>query len=118
MIYDNLNKENFWNDLYAKYPKAVQVFCDWIDKYKKENKWDKLFNPNYKFIHSTDEEGTTSTIISEPKFHDLPIALQTGIWIEFLCERGGCSWEIEDMFEFDLATDITGFMISESQDYE
>ena len=67
---ENLNKENFWNELFTKYPKGVQVFCDWIDEYKKRNHWDRLFNGGYE--------------MESPKFHDLPIAMQKGILIEFI----------------------------------
>jgi hypothetical protein len=83
---NNLTKENFWNDMYLKYPLAMKAFCKWIDEYKEKNKWKRLFNSNYKLIHSTDHEGTTSSIISEPKFHDLPLAMQMGIWGEYLDE--------------------------------
>lgn len=40
---ENLNKENFWDELYKKYPKGMKVFCDWIDEYKKQNNWDEFF---------------------------------------------------------------------------
>lgn len=82
----NLNKENFWNEMYDKYPLAMKDFCKWIDEYKLKNNWGELFNSQFKFIHSTDNEGTTSTVISEPKFHDLPLSMQMGIWAEYLDE--------------------------------
>ena len=70
---ESLTKENFWNELYAKYPKGTQVFCDWIDKYKKSVNWTDLFrdhlNGDAKF--------------SSPKYHDLPYAMQMGIWFQF-----------------------------------
>ena len=103
---ESLTKENFFNELYEKYPKGLQVFCDWIDRYKAENNWNKLFN--------ADEIGSDSPyfVIGDeaPKFHDLPYAFQLGIWIEFVCERGGCDWEIEDMFTFNLRDDITAII--------
>lgn len=79
---DNLNKENFWDELYADYPEAVQVFCDWIDKYKAENNWDELFNGGLLLHPSHPSDIQTSS----PKFHDLPHALQMGIWIQFVQE--------------------------------
>ncbi len=57
---ENLNKENFWNALMAKYPKAVEHFCNWIDEYKNEVKWNDIFGKNV-------------------KFHDLPFEMQNGI---------------------------------------
>ena len=66
-----LTKENFWNQLKEKYPLSVQHFCDWIDQYKKENQWERLFNygsPHY------DKMGWHN-----PKFHDLPMEMQYGI---------------------------------------
>lgn len=114
---NNLTKENFWNELYAQYPEAVQQFCDWIDQYKTENNWVQLFNSGAvmaKSSHGVFEPSHYTT--SAPKFHDLPLAMQTGIWIQFVQERGGCSWEV-DLFEFDLREEITEFMkmVQESQ---
>ncbi len=102
MVKENLNKENFWDDLYKKYPKGVDVFCDWIDEYKKKNNWLSLFTHRYK-VHITDTQE------KYPKFHDLPLAMQIGIWIEFVIDRGGCEWEIDDMFSYDWREDITGY---------
>ncbi len=62
---ENLTQENFWNDLHSRFPGATQIFCDWVDKYKLENDWDSLFDP-------------------ELKFHDLPHAFQLGMWFEFM----------------------------------
>lgn len=65
---DNLNKENFWNDLMKEYPGAVEHFCNWIDAYKKEVEWDKVFGPNV-------------------KFHDIPLEMQNGIIARFELEK-------------------------------
>lgn len=58
------------------YPHAMNDFCNWIDQYKKQNDWDKIFNtgsPHYIKMgwHNI-------------KFHDLPLAMQMGIWSEYL----------------------------------
>lgn len=63
----NLNKENFWNRVYADYPMATQAFCDWIDAYKQETGWTAKA-PNI-------------------KFHDLPIEMQVGILQRFFTEK-------------------------------
>ena len=84
---ENLTKENFWDDIYTKFPKATQVFYDWIDEYKKNNNWDLIFNSKFKVVE------TSTSIFSSPKYHELPYALQQGIWIEF------CIDVLSDYFE-------------------
>jgi hypothetical protein len=64
----NLNKENFWNPLKEKYPEAVEHFCNWIDEYKKEVGWEKIFGAHV-------------------KFHDLPYDMQNGILARFDLEK-------------------------------
>lgn len=76
---ENLNKENFWNEAYAKYPDGVQVFCDWIDRYKKENHWRDLFNGGF----LVNPKGNSDIFTEAPKFHDIPLAMQAGILQEF-----------------------------------
>jgi len=60
MAVENLNKENFWDDLHKRFPEAVDHFCKWIDDYKQEVGWNNIF-----------KEGV--------KFHDVPLELQNGI---------------------------------------
>jgi len=48
---ENLNKENFWNELHSQCPTAVAYFCDWIDRYKTANNWNELFGEAVKFHH-------------------------------------------------------------------
>lgn len=67
--HDNLSKEMFWDSLFEQYPKATKEFCDFVDKYKEERKWNALFG-------------------SRIKYHHLPIELQVGVWIAFQLERG------------------------------
>lgn len=100
MIQENLNKENFWNEMHQKYPLAMNDFCGWIDYYKKTNNWGKLFNDSYHQLNKkfASNGELTSVDFSTPKFHDLPLALQMGIWREYLedelnIER--CKIEIE-----------------------
>lgn len=101
-----LTKENFWNRMMEQYPHATTAFCKWVDEYKKAVNWDKLFN--HGITHHVSGSAFKSTT-SAPKFHDLPHAMQMGIWIEYISQRGGCQWEIEDMFQYDLSEDIEGF---------
>lgn len=72
---DSLTKENFWNELMEHYPSEMELFCKWIDEYKKRVDWNKLFNPSILIFRGP------------PKFHDLPIAMQAGIFMQFACEN-------------------------------
>lgn len=54
-----------------QYPKATNLFCQWIDEYKKSVGWGSLFNEH------------PATGAKAPKFHEIPYAMQQGIWIEF-----------------------------------
>lgn len=116
-IQERLTKENFWNELLEKFPKGMKVFCDWIDQYKAMVGWKRLFNEGYVLnkdhkIGFMVDPGKTQA----PKFHDIPYAMQMGIWIAFVQDRGGCSWEIDDMMEFDLAEDIANYIMFVDQD--
>lgn len=78
---ENLTKENFWNKVNEAFPSEMEAFCKWIDEYKEKVEWKKLFNygfPNHSRMgwHN-------------PKFHDLPIAMQIGIFFQFAHEHGG-----------------------------
>jgi hypothetical protein len=99
-IEETLTKPNFWDELYAKYPKGTQIFCKWIDAYKKEVGWNQLFNSDSEYQNAAGKNAPA------PKFHDLPHAMQMGIWFAFMRDRGGCQWTIEDMFSYDLREDI------------
>ena len=70
---ENLTKENFWNEMQNKYPLAFKDFSTWIDNYKKANNWNSLFPITERKKHWMDI-----------KFHHLPIAMQMGIWNEYL----------------------------------
>lgn len=78
MEIESLTKENFWNDLMEKYPEEMKLFCAWIDEYKKKVDWNNLF---------------ASTVNAKiPKYHDLPIAMQFGIFLQFAKESWNESW--------------------------
>jgi len=85
-LQESLTKENFWNALYQEYPKGTQVFCDWIDEYKKEVEWDLLIG-------------------YDVKFHNLPHAMQLGIWVFFLQDMG--FWMVDDELPENLRENIT-----------
>lgn len=80
---DSLTKENFWNDLMAKYPEEMKEFCGWIDDYKIRVNWLPLFNVD------SDYQNYLGKNAPAPKYHDLPIAMQIGIFMQFASE---CGW--------------------------
>jgi hypothetical protein len=75
---ESLTKENFWNEMEQKYPKAMKNFKEWIDKYKSEHDWGNLFNAG---MYRDQYEWHPST--TAPKYHELPIAMQFGIFLEW-----------------------------------
>ena len=64
---EQLTKENFWNSMMEKHPNAMKHFCKWVDEYKARVDWQTLFDHN-----------------AWPKYHNLPGAMQFGIFVEFL----------------------------------
>ncbi|SRR5258706_7209943 len=80
---ENLTKENFWDQLMEKYPEEMKRFCTWIDEYKKRVEWNGLFCSQY-----TDGEK-----LLVPKYHQIPIAMQFGIFLQFAKE----SWSNEQI---------------------
>lgn len=80
---ESLTKENFWNDLFKKYPTATKIFCQWIDKYKESINWVLLFGQGER------------TADMAPKFHQIPIAMQVGILLQFSAENGKFYSELE-----------------------
>lgn len=76
---ENLNKENYFTEIWAaKYPKAKNHFCKWIDKYKLDNKWNNMF--------ATHLDSDSKARVCPIKFHTLPFAMQFGILCEYTNE--------------------------------
>ena len=75
---DTLTKENFWNEMEQKYPKAMAHFKAWIDQYKTEHDWDTLFTGR------AEPRNITEPALYVPKYHELPIAMQFGIFTEYV----------------------------------
>jgi len=85
---ENMNKENFWDYLYETFPKAVQEFCNFIDEYKNEVNWENLFNARQSQFPALETKS--------PKYHDLPIELQFGLWVKFLVNQGVEEFSFDD----------------------
>ncbi len=88
---ENMNRK-FWIELAKKYPLGFKVFDNWLIKYQLEHDWYHMFRV----------KGDGKTI----PFDELPLGMQIGIYIEFVTERGGCSWEV-DLYEMDWKEDMT-----------
>ena len=65
---ENLGKENFWNEMKERYPKAVDVFCKWIDGYMNH------------------AEEHMNLLMEDIEFYDLPYEMQMGIMNMFFIE--------------------------------
>ncbi len=80
-----LTYENYWTKMTEGYPDQVKKFGDWIDQYKKCIAWNKFFT-----YHSP--EGIKSW-----KYHDLPLAMQLGIFHQYALECGNIVYLAETM---------------------
>lgn len=97
---ESLTKENFWNDLQGKYPEQMKQFCAWVDEYKKRVDWNAVFN--YEQSHNDlYKKYNIPPRRDAPKFHDLPIAMQWGIFYQFTVENN------LDLFYQDTAVPTT-----------
>lgn len=103
-----LTKENFWDDLYKEFPVQTQVFCDWIDEYKKAVDWNRLFN-EFSWVEP-EAESETNPDRKAPKFHDLPHAMQMGICIEFITQHDGTALDIENLLSYGLDVAMRDFI--------
>lgn len=93
-----LTKENFWNEMMEKFPNATKLFCNWIDEYKEAVNWKQLFGYRKYPPHGFG--------INEVKYHDLPHAMQQGIFIEFIRQKLGNYFEqierhMSDFYDFE-----------------
>lgn len=65
---ENLGKENFWNEMMERCPKAVDVFKKWIIGYMNR------------------VEGHKNLFMEDTGFYDLPYEMQMGIMNRFFIE--------------------------------
>jgi hypothetical protein len=79
-----LTKPDFWDDVEKRFPKATQLFYKWLDEYKINNNLQRLFNPNYKLAPLPTRGQEIQGKNDWPKFHDLPMAMQAGIFLQFI----------------------------------
>lgn len=67
-----LTKENFFDGLFERNPRAMEEFCRWVDRFKMDCDWLVLFAD-----HHYGKE------LRSPKFHELPLTMQIGPIIQF-----------------------------------
>jgi len=72
-----MTKDDFWNPIESRSPKQFEKFKNWVDEYKKRVDWSELWQEG---------EYIPCIEIKAPKVHELPDALQTGIFIQFITE--------------------------------
>lgn len=84
---NNLTQE-FWSKLAEKYAGEISVFRNWIDEYKKRIGWEKLFHPQFNFV-IVKASGLSAPEFIAPKFHDLPDAMQAGLFMQYVLETKG-----------------------------
>ncbi len=72
---ENLNRKNFFDALSKRAPLALNKFQEFIDGYKREINWQKLFNTNF--------------IDRNINFENLPFEMQIGILNKFFKEYAG-----------------------------
>jgi hypothetical protein len=104
---ENLSKENFWDDITKRFPEAMELFGKWIDKYKEEVGWDRLFANGQYFIEPNGKGGHRS----ETKFHDIPFEMQNGILARFdiECFNGVLTGKGKAVYENGRQNYVKGF---------
>jgi len=88
-----LTKENCWDELKKRFPEAMDVFGAWLDEYKIESDYFKLFRNDLLFIEPNNAKVTDRQVVPlkepptrprHPRFHELPGELQFGIFCAFI----------------------------------
>lgn len=77
------SKNEFYNEIEKEFPEAFKKFSAWMDEYKKQVGWKKLFNEG---ISLPAEQGMAGEDVKAPKFHELPVDMQYGVLLRFYSE--------------------------------
>lgn len=85
----NLNYGNFWENNTLRFPLAIKSLHAFIDEYKAEIKWHDVFAGCLEILVAdhTDNINTQpiyNRLPDPPKFHDIPLDMQTGIIIRWI----------------------------------
>ena len=87
---ERMNKANFWDKLETEYPEQMGDFKKYIDEYKRREDWANLF-PG-RIIYGDDDVMGKYRQVIPVKFHDLPNAMQIGIFIQYTIENGDAAF--------------------------
>lgn len=71
----------FWDHQAEVHPEMMKEFRAFCDNYKDDNDWDKLFNAGAQMTAFYSATKTTQCATTAPKVHDLPDAMQMGIFM-------------------------------------
>ena len=92
-----MTKADFWDTLKAEYPDEFLDFALWIDEWKRREKWNELFGEGRLYANDVGQQ----LIVRNVKFHDLPNAMQIGIFIQYTVETGAHPFHPEDELMMD-----------------
>lgn len=107
---DKMTKAGYWDQLMADYPDQMNDFCTWIDEYKRREGWAILFNTGRLLNRDLVQSLDTSIAIHDPKFHDLPNAMQIGVFIQYTVEMGDIPFITLETLNFNETYNMTGFI--------
>jgi len=113
---ENLTSENCFKALEAQYPLGFKCFLDWLDNYAEANNWDHVFNPLYRSERVNSSTCVAIQIGHGPKYRDLPLAMQTGIFIEFAAWVSEKYLMRQYRFGGDLRKEFAGIMLVMDQE--
>jgi len=72
-------KDSFWAEIEARWPGEFKRFTAWVDEYKNKTGWEDLFAGK---VDRPEFVGFTGA-----KYHDLPAAMQIGIFLQYCIEE-------------------------------
>ncbi len=113
-----LTYHEFWEPLENAYPEACKVLYEWLENYREQVNWKKMFSVTMWSIkhnramgaedYETHNRHEIATHLYD--FHDLPIAMQIGIFIEFVDNTTGGTWNFSGQFIVDWAVEIKNYI--------
>lgn len=77
----------FWDYQAQIYPEMMKEFGAFCDNYKDDNDWDGLFNAGWSKGYSQASHFIGQTQTVAPKIHDLPDAMQMGIFMAWQASK-------------------------------
>ncbi len=109
-----LTRQNFWNNILQKYPELYKIFIEWIAEYKARPECDFIFFPSYDSELFPEEQKLVEY------FENVPIALQIGIFLQYVAEEKekfyGIEYYIETPGDWELMPGIIEKWFEEEQD--